>query len=88
MTFAYSPQRTLEIIQDAEGAVRDAVGDLVDALIDANAIRIHREWPAFAERKQIVEIATKLAIISVLTCDWAVIDDETRWLHCGAEATQ
>lgn len=81
MPFPYSTERVSEAIESGEHDIACAVGRLVDALIDNSAIRIHRNWSSAEERKAIVDVATKVALLSVLTCDWATLDEETTWLH-------
>lgn len=81
MPFAYNTERVSQAIEDGEQEIAEAVTWLVDNLVDLSAIRIHRNWSSSEERRQIVARATQVALLSVLTCDWATLDPETAWLH-------
>jgi hypothetical protein len=81
MIHPYNTERVGHIIEAGRAEILAAVSALVDDLCDHGAIRIHRAWGAGAERREIAQRAAEVAVLSVLTCDWAALDEETKWLY-------
>ena len=86
MAFGYNDDHVRHLIEDGKVEISSAIARLVDDLIDNSAIRIHRNWSSLEERQAIVKAATEVALLSVLTCDWSNLDDETRWLFIERKA--
>lgn len=80
MAFTYNADHIAHLIDNGKDAITEAVEKLVDDLIDNGAIRINRNWSALQERAAIIKAARDVCLLSVLTCDWSHLDDETRWL--------
>lgn len=81
MTFTYNTERTGEVIEAARDALRSDIADLVDGLFENGALRVHRAWSKGLEREQIIERALDVALLSVLSNDWCLLDEEAKWLY-------
>ena len=82
MPFTYNDDHVRHLIENGRDDIRSAVEKLVDDLIDNSAIRIPSQvCSTFQERKAIISNAVNVALLSVLTTDCSMLDDETRWLY-------
>ena len=82
MPFAYNADHVRHLIEDGRDDIRGAIEKLVDKLIDNGAIRIPSQvCSTYEERKRIIDTATSVALLSVLTTDCNMLDDETQWLY-------
>ena len=82
MPFAYNADHVRHLIEDGRDDIREAIEKLVDRLIDNGAIRIPSQvCSTYEERKRIIDTAVSVALLSVLTTDCNMLDDETTWLY-------
>lgn len=82
MPFTYNDDHVRHLIENGRDDIREAVAKLVDDLIDNSAIRIPSQvCSTYQERKRIIDTAVNVALLSVLTTDCSMLDDETRWLY-------
>lgn len=82
MPFAYNDDHVRHLIENGKDDIREAVEKLVDFLIDNSAIRIPSQvCSTYQERKRIIDTAVNVALLSVLTTDCSMLDDETRFLY-------
>lgn len=84
MPFGYNDDHVRHVIEDGRDEIRAAVENLVDRLIDNGAIRIPSGCcSVYEERKRIIDMATDVGLLSVLTTDCNMLDEETTWLYVG-----
>lgn len=82
MAFGYNDDHVRHLIESGKDDIREAVEKLVDDLIDNSAIRIPSQvCSTFQERKAIIANAVNVALLSVLTTDCSMLDEETKWLY-------
>ena len=82
MPFGYNDDHVRHVIEDGRDDIRAAVESLVDRLIDNSAIRIPSGCcSVYEERKRIIDMGTDVVVLSVLTTDCSMLDEETRWLY-------
>lgn len=82
MPFTYNDDHVRHLIESGRDDIREAVEKLVDDLIDNSAIRIPSQvCSTYQERKRIIDTAVSVALLSVLTTDCNMLDDETAWLY-------
>lgn len=82
MPFGYNDDHVRHLIEAGKSDIRESVEKLVDDLIDNSAIRIPSQvCSTYQERKAIIENAVNVALLSVLTTDCSMLDEETRFLY-------
>ena len=81
MSFTYNTERVGHVIEEGRDELRSAIATLVDGLFDNGAIHVHRAWSKGVEREAMIERATQVALLSVLSADWCLLDEEARWLY-------
>ena len=89
MSFTYNDDHVRHLIEDGRDGIRAAVEQLVDGLIVNSAIRIPSQvCSTFQERKAIIDTAVSITLLSVLTTDCSMLDDETLWLYVARTKKQ
>ncbi len=82
MPFGYNDDHVRHLIESGKEGISAAVEKLVDDLIDNSAIRIPSQvCSTYQERKAIISNAVNVALLSVLTTDCSMLDEETKWLY-------
>lgn len=70
-----------ELISDHTDILAEKLQDLISDLTERGCFRIHRDWSAAAERKELAAEAAERAVHAVLNSPWCDLPVEVEAIH-------